>query len=278
MADYLYEQIEDYKDAESQEEQDAIFQDFCTSLWSDRNQRKICTRVIHYSVEDSLLHTEAGQVFDAWSHLEYKGYQSISRESNWCSLIRQKINNLYTRYFDKEVILQKDYLELLHTPRKLYYQWRSGREWNAGELNTAIQDAMSRAEQLKATYQNQKMVLSWQEYTQLMEGFLQNHFRTCKRLEEYETSEQFQRIYDFMNEDNFYIRYFCQSLEGDLRKWQKQYYGVREHQRYRRCMDCGCLFELRTHNQKRCPGCQTSFNRKNKTEKQRSYRVEKLKS
>ncbi|MCM1496012.1 MAG: hypothetical protein NC089_09480 [Bacteroides sp.] len=278
MADYLYEQIEDYKDAESKEEQAAVFQDFCSSLWSSRNQRRVYTKVIRYSVEEPFIQTRTGQIFDAWSRLEYKGYQSSSKETDWCSLIRQKINNLYTRYFDKEVVLQKDYLELLHTPKELYYQWRSGREWKAGELDTAIQDAMSRAEQLKAAYQNQKMVLSWQEYTQLMEGFLQNHFRTCKRLEEYETPGQFQRIYDFMNEDNFYIRYFCQSLEGDLRKWQKQYYGVREHQRYRRCIDCGCLFELHSYNQKRCPGCQASFNRRNKTEKQRSYRVEKLKS
>lgn len=278
MADYLYEQIEDYKEAESREEQEAVFQSFCSSLWSSRNERKVCTKVIRYSVEDSLLHTEAGQVFDAWSRLEYKGYQSTSRETDWCSLIRQKINNLYTRHFDKEVILQQDYLDLLNTPKELYYQWRKGRELTAPELTAAIQNAMTQAEQLKATYQNQKMELSWQEYTQIMEGFLQKHFRTCKRLEEYETPGQFQSMYDFMNEDNFYIRYFCRSLEGDLRKWQKQYYGVREHQRYRRCMDCGCLFELRTYNQKRCPGCQTVFTRRNKTQKQRSYRVEKLKA
>lgn len=278
MADYLYEQIEDYKEAESREEQEAVFQSFCSSLWSSRNERKVCTKVIRYSVEDSLLHTEAGQVFDAWSRLEYKGYQSTSRETDWCSLIRQKINNLYTRYFDKEVILQQDYLDLLNTPKELYYQWRKGRELTAPELTAAIQNAMTQAEQLKVTYQNQKMELPWQEYTQIMEGFLQKHFRTCKRLEEYETPGQFQNMYDFMNEDNFYIRYFCRSLEGDLRKWQKQYYGVREHQRYRRCMDCGCLFELRTYNQKRCPGCQTVFTRRNKTEKQRSYRVEKLKA
>ena len=278
MADYLYEQIEDYKEAESREEQEAVFQSFCSSLWSSRNERKVCTKVIRYSVEDSLLRTEAGQVFDAWSRLEYKGYQFISRETDWCSLIRQKINNLYTRYFDKEVILQQDYLDLLNTPKELYYQWRKGRELTAPELTAAIQEAMTQAEQLKATYQNQKMELPWQEYTQIMEGFLQKHFRTCKRLEEYETPGQFQNMYDFMNEDNFYIRYFCRSLEGDLRKWQKQYYGVREHQRYRRCMDCGCLFELRTYNQKRCPGCQTVFTRRNKTQKQRSYRVEKLKA
>lgn len=278
MADYLYEQIEDYKEAESKEEQEAVFQDFCSSLWSSRNERKVCTKVIRYSVEDSLLHTETGQVFDAWSRLEYKGYQSISKETDWCSLIRQKINNLYTRYFDKEVILQQDYLDLLNTPKELYYQWRKGRELTAPELAAAIQTAMTRAEQLKVTYQNQKMELPWREYTQIMEGFLQTRFCTCKRLEEYETPEQFQGMYDFMNEDNFYIRYFCRSLEGDLMKWQKQYYGVREHQRYRRCMDCGCLFELHTYNQKRCPGCQSIFTRRNKTEKQRSYRVEKLKS
>lgn len=278
MADYLYEQINDYKDAPSEAEQDAVFHDFCSALWSSRNQRKVCTRTIHYTVEDSVLHTDTGQVFDTWSRLEYKGCRSITKETDWCSLLRQKINNLYTRYFDKEVILQQDYLDLLHTPKELYYQWRNGRELTAPEWNTAIQTAMNQAEQLKTSYQKQKMELSWQEYIKIMEGFLQKHFHTCKRAEEYEGSESFLSMYDFINEDNFYIRYFCRCLEGDLMKWQKQYYGVREHQRYRRCLDCGGLFELHTYNQKRCPGCQSIFTRRNKTEKQRSYRVEKLKS
>lgn len=255
-----------------------MLQSFCSSIWSSGNKRQVYTRTIHFSVDTSLLHTDVGRIFDTWSKLEYTGYKSISRETDWCSLIRQKVNNLYTRYFDKEVILQRDYLELLHTPKKLYYQWVNGRELNAEELTGRIQDAMEQAAQLKIICQRRKMELSWKEYKEITEGYFRKLFHNCRRIEDYETQSQFHSLYDFMNEDNFYIRYFCRSLEGELMKWQKQYYGLREHQHYKRCMDCHCLFEFHTYNQKRCPGCQTSFNRKNKTEKQRSYRVEKLKA
>lgn len=227
-------------------------------------------------MEPSLFDTEIGQIFHSWSVVKYTGYNSLSKKTDWCSLIRQKINNLYTRYFDKEVILQRDYLEMLSTPKQLYFQWINGRELTAARLTAAIQDAMTQAERLKTTYQNQKMELSWADYTQVIEGFLEKIFRTCKPPEECEAS--YQTIYDFINEDNYYIRYFCRSLEGELMKWQKQYYGIREHKRYRRCMDCNSLFELHTSNQKRCVSCQKIHTRQIKTEKQRRYRVEKLKS
>ena len=83
-----------------------------------------------------------------------------------------------------------------------------------------------------------------------------------------------------MNEDNFYIKYFCNRLEGNMRDYQKHYYGLKYSSRkgYKRCNDCGGLFEFRAKNQKRCIDCQKKYNRKNKTEKQRKYRVEKLKT
>ncbi|WP_300957842.1 hypothetical protein, partial [Phocaeicola sartorii] len=40
-------------------------------------------------------------------------YKSMTKDENWCPMIRQKINNIYTRYFDKEVILSKEYMDLL---------------------------------------------------------------------------------------------------------------------------------------------------------------------
>ena len=277
---YLYEIIDDYKHSNSDEEKNDIIKSFYSSIWSCNNKRRVYTKTIRFSVRKDLLKTDVGRVFDVWSEIEYKGYKPMSKETDWCNLIRQKINNLYTKYFDKEVILKRDYMSLLNTPKRLYYQWVDGVEMNSDELTTIIDDALDNAEKLKLMYQKQKMTLSWNDYKKVIEGFLQNCFNNCKLIEEYEKDSKHCGIYDFMNEDNFYISYFCKSLETYMQNYEKAYYGLKRgrNKKYKRCIDCNGLFELHTYNQHRCPNCQSLFTRKNKTEKQRKYRVEKLKT
>lgn len=272
---YLYEIIEDYNFGENKTE---VFNSFCNMIWESDNKQNILNKTIHFTVKKELLNTEVGKVFDCWCNIEYTGYKAASTENDWCSLIRQKINNLYSRYIDKEVIINKDYMHLLNTPKRLYYRWLDGAEMKADELSTIIDSAISEAIRLKLWYQNQKMHLSWSEYKKLINGFLLKIIQRCKLIDEYEKNCGKIRLYDFINEDSLYIRYFCKSLEGEMLKYQKRYYGVRDHKRYKRCEDCGDMFELRAANQHRCVICQKKYNRKNKTEKQKKYRVEKLKA
>lgn len=273
---FLYEIIEEYKETGSNEEKDEIFNSFCSSIWASDNKRRTYTKTIRFKVRKDLLETELGQVFDIWSEIEYKYYKSMTKDENWCSIIRQKINNIYTRYFDKEVILNREYMDLLKTPKCLYYDWISGNEMKADEVTNIIDDVIDKAEKLKHRFQMEKMTLSWNEYKKIVEGFLRRCFDNCKLINEYEDETQIMSNYDFITEDNFYVRYINRSLDGEIRKYQKKYYGVRDHKKYKRCDDCASLFEFKSANQHRCPICQSKYNRKNKTEKQRKYRVEKL--
>ena len=277
---YLYEIIDDYKHSDSEEEKNEIFKSFCSSIWSSDNKRRVYTKIIRFSVRKDLLQTDVGQVFDVWSEVEYKGYKAMTKDTDWCSLIRQKVNNLYTRYFDKEVVLKRDYMNLLNTPKRLYYQWIDGAEMDADELTTIIDDAIYDAAKLKVTYQKQKMELSWNDYKKVIEGLFQRCFDNCQLIEDYENKSKLNSIYDFMNEDNFYVKYFCKSLESYMKNYNKEYYGLKRgrNKKYKRCVDCCAIFELHSFNQIRCVNCQKKYNRKNKTEKQRKYRVEKLKS
>lgn len=255
MDNYLYEIIEDYKYAASEEAKDAVFQAFCTSIWSSNNKRRVYTKTIRFSIRKDLLHTDIGKIFDTWSDVEYTGYKAKSKETDWCSLIRQKINNLYTRYFDKEVILKQDYMYLLHTPKRLYYQWLNGSDITSGELSLLIDNAMDAAEKLKISYQQQKMCLSWMDYKKVIEGIFHKIFRNCIFIDDYNNTGKCNTIYDFINEDNFYISYFCKYLESEMKQWQKKYYGVRTHQKYKRCILCGNLMEQTGCNQKYCSSC-----------------------
>ena len=269
---YLYEIIDDYKHSDSDEEKNDIFKSFCSSIWSSENKRRVYIKTIRFSVRKDLLQTDIGQVFDVWSEVEYTGYKAMTKETDWCSLIRQKVNNLYTRYFDKDVILKKDYMSLLNTPKRLYYQWIDGVEMGADELTTIIDDAIDDAQKLKVTYQKQKMELSWNDYKKVVEGFFQRCFDNCRLIEDYEDKSKLNTIYDFINEDNFYVRYFCKSLEGEMLKFQKQYFGVRDHKKYKRCKKCGKLIEVTGNKKKYCDECAKEVHRKINRESMRKAR------
>ena len=116
---YLYEIIEDYKSANFSKK-DEIFTNFCDSIWHSENKRRTYKKHITFSVAPNILNTEIGQVFDIWSSVEYRYYKVMTKDGDWQSIIRQKINNLYTRYFDKNVILSEQYMNLLKTPKKLF--------------------------------------------------------------------------------------------------------------------------------------------------------------
>lgn len=274
---YLYEIIDDYKHSDSEEEKSEIFNSFCSSVWSSDNKRRIYTKTIRFSVRKDLLKTDIGQVFDVWSEVTYKGYKAMTTNTDWSSLIRQKVNNLYTRYFDKEVILKKDYMSLLQTPKRLYYQWTDGAEIDANELTTIIDDAIDDAAKLKVTYQKQKMDLSWNDYKKLVEGFFQRCFDNCQLIEDYESKSNYCGMYNFINEDNFYIKYFCDRLEGNMKDYQKQYYGLKYSSRkgYKRCKNCGKLIERTGNKRMYCDECALNNERERKRKIAYKYRIAK---
>lgn len=272
---FLYEIIEDYKEAETDGEKDEIFKAFCSSIWSSDNKRRLYKKSIRYNVGKDLLQTELGQVFDTWSDLEYTYYKSMTKDENWRSIIRQKINNIYTRYFDKEVISGKEYIDLLKTPKKLYYQWISGIDMNADSVTEIIDDAIDNAEKVKARLQKEKMSLPWNEYKEIIEEFLRRCFDHCKLIGEYEDKTKIVTILNFLTEDNFYVGYICRSLEGEILKWQKKYYGIRDHKKYARCKECGSLIEKTGNRKSYCNKCAKEKERERKRKTAYKYRTAK---
>lgn len=269
---FLYEIIEDYKEAENNEVKDEIFDSFCSSLWASDNKRRTYMKTIHFKVRKDLLNTELGQVFDTWSGIEYRYYKSMTKEENWCSIIRQKINNIYTRYFDKEVILNKEYMDLLKKPKLMYFDWLSGTEMDADTVTDIIDDAIDESEKLKQRFQMEKMTLSWNEYKKVIEGFLKKCFDNCKLIEEYEDKTQIVNNYDFITEDNFYVKYINRYMDREIVQYQKKYYGVRQHKKYSRCKRCGGIIEKTGNKRLYCDDCR----KRNDLERYKKYNKKRI--
>lgn len=271
---YLYEIMEDYKNADSQREKEEIFSSFCNEIWSNGNKRRNFVRKVRFTVRKDLKDTEVGRLFDRFSSLEYTGCKSHSKDTDWPALIRQKINNLYSRYIDKEIILEKEYLDLLATPKKLYFQWAGGRELNPLQLEETLNAAMADAEKIRLFCQQKKMSLSWQEYKKVTESFLRSIFENCKLTEHYENEADFTAIYDFINEDHFYIRYFCKSLSYYMLNYRKQYYGLKRgrNKKYTACLLCGRLIEKTNNRILYCRQCREKRNREKTKENMRRIR------
>lgn len=269
----MYEIIEEYKEVKTDEEREVIFKSFCNAIWSCDHKRRVITKTLKFAVHKDLLETDIGKIFDMWSEVEYKSYNPMSNKSDWYSIIRQKINNIYTRYFDKEVILNKEYMDLLNVPKRLYYRWINGEEMDEKIVTDMIDYAISDSIDMKKKYQMQKMVMSWEEYKKLIEKFLSGIIVRCKLIDEYENKSKSKsiKIYDCNNEDRMYTSYFCKSLEGEMMKWQKKYYGVREHKKYKRCKICGAIIENTGNKKMYCTDCARENERKNAAKRKQHW-------
>ena len=269
---FLYEIIENYKETKTEEEKNEIFHSFCSSIWSSDNKRRIYKKSIKFNVRKDLLNTDLGQVFDTWSDVEYTYYKSMTKDENWRSIIRQKINNIYTRYFDKEVILGKEYMDLLKTPKKMYYQWISGIDMDAETVTENIDDAIDNAQKVKVKLQKEKMLLYWNEYKKVIEEFLKRCFDNCKPVGEYEDKTKINTMFDFLTEDHFYVGYICRYLDREIIPYQKKYYGVRQHKKYSRCKQCGSIIEKTGNKRLYCNECA----RKNELERYKKYNKKRI--
>ena len=125
------------------------------------------------------------------------------------------------------------------------------------------------------------MELSWSEYKKVIEGFLQKIFNNSKLIEDYENEKLTNKyIYEFANEDNFYISYFCTYLENEMKQYQKKYYGLKsysttkQYKEYKYCKECGKLIEIKSKKDfstKYCDECKKSVRSKKRVKYNSDY-------
>ncbi len=251
---YLSEIVEDYKESSTPEEKEFIFQNFCEQIWRCRNKRRVYPKTIHYRVDKKIKDTDVGPMFETYARIEYLSYKAFSSQKDWCSLIRQKVNNLYSIHFDKSIIHDKEYLNLLLTPRRLYYEYLHGSNDSAVHLMNQIQASLAAAETLKETLSGRKLSLTWNDYKIVVETYFRKCFENC-------LAPSDSNPFGMMDEDNYYIKYFCKSLCGYVRNYKYEVSGLyvpnhnNTNYHTKSCTSCGKLYLVKSPNQRRCPAC-----------------------
>ena len=255
---YLYEILDDFKDAQSEEEKNEIINEFMKLIWASKNKRVVNKKYITFKVLKGLLDTDIGKIFNKHSSIEYTSYKSMSKQQDFVSLIRQKVNNLYTNHCDGRICIRKEYMDLIKKPKQMYYRWKDGEEFNTTTLLSQIEEIIQQSEAIKEKYAKQKMNISWNEYKTLIAPYFKRMFKNYIPLEDFEDKTKLVINSESWNEDNFAIAYLCKGLDGYMRMYQKKYYNIPEHKKYRRCEICGSMFVIvnkSDYSSKYCDNC-----------------------
>lgn len=156
----------------------------------------------------------------------------------------------------------------------MYFDWLSGTEMDANTVTDIIDNAIDESEKLKQRFQMEKMTLSWNEYKKVVEGFLRRCFDNCKLIEEYENKTQIINNYDFITEDNFYVKYINRSLNAYFQNYQKDYYSVKRghNNKYSRCKRCGGIIEKTGNKRLYCDDCR----KQNDLERYKKYNKKRI--
>lgn len=252
---YLYEILDDFKDAQSEEEKNNIINEFMKLIWASKNKRVVNKKYITFKVLSGLLDTDIGKIFNKYSSIEYTSYKSMSKQQDFVNLIRQKINNLYTNHCDGRVCIRKEYMDLIKKPKQMYYRWKNGEEFDTNTLTSQIEEIMKQSEVVKEKYAKQKMDIEWYKYKTLITPYFKRMFENYIPLEDFEDKTKLVINSESWNEDNFAIAYLCKGLDGYMRNYQKKYYRLPRNKKYDYC-ECGGMFVQNDKNNKfKCDVC-----------------------
>lgn len=277
---FMYEILDDYKDADHNLKEE-IFNEFIDLIFNSKNHRQITKRHIQYKILDSNVDTDEGKIFIKYSSIPYIYSKTKTKETDFISLVRQKINNIYNNYCETRICTRKEYMDLLKYPKQLYYQWVDGNlEIQKKELDAIIQFKLSEADKIKETYAKQKMHLTWQEFKVIVITYAKKAFDNFVPLDEFENKTTMTLMTETWCEDNFYIKYLCRYLDCGIKNFQKKYYGLyrkgkRSKLTYARCIDCGVMFWSNRNATKtiRCSKCQKEKDKINTRERVRKHRL-----
>lgn len=261
--DSIFDIVEDYNDpSTTAEEKDIIFEELKNRIWKCGNYRTTVKKKITYKICNKIASMpEYTEIFSKYTEMEYTSYRHTSKRVGWENLIRQKINNIYSFNFDKNIMTDKRYKDLMYLPKHLYYDVVEGADYTPEYIQQKIDNGLSEANKLLIKNRNSKITLAWKEYIVIVNNYLRRILDNCQTEFDYDQTHPRDNYFEReWNADKLYVKYFCKSLECYFRNFKYEISGLsvpssRTKNNYKTCQKCGKLFIVNSNSQKFCKNC-----------------------
>lgn len=250
-----------YYESNNADEKKRLRKLFSKHLWKSIPYKK-GYRSFRFDVVDTLIdNEEVAELFRKHQRIKYQVLKSrydINKLSK-LDLVRARINSNYGKYCDKDVYLDKDYYKHLAHIRNIYFNYIDGKYESVEDVKNEVNNTYNKAMQLKEVAESGKLKMSWDEYQELIEGWLDRIFENYIPVDENPNIDwEDNMIWDW-DEDNCILCYINSSLNGYLKNYIRDTNKLKE----KICIQCGATIIQAKTNQKYCNECKSLKKKKN---------------
>jgi hypothetical protein len=226
---------------------------------------------------------ELYSLFGKYSKLQCINVKSKYLDDNMVSydFIRIHVNNTWAYVCEKDCYLPKEYYKRMHYAKALYFETvkkiSKGEKIDITDLADKLNTNYLETDRIKLFANNRKMNISWSEYVDKVNMYLDRISVNFKPVDVYEEENPDNDI-DFENligytDDNYAVSYINKSLTGYFRTEYIKNMGLPTNGRneYKECVCCGKFILKGHHLKKYCSDCskEKTFNNKKKYDKKR---------
>jgi hypothetical protein len=257
---FLNQILDEYKESDDKQK---ILNEFLDLLWNSKITYKKYKKYHTYKIYNNLLDNRIDLIdlFNEYKSIEYIVCKSKYDKNNMKPIdyIRLHINNMYGYLFDDRVYYNKQYYNLLLTPKREYFRIiklckenGSIQEIKYEDVKNNIENAFKQVETIKSESINKKYKMKWKNYQLIINSYIVKIFENYISVEDYENKNGWDNRVniDGWSEDNYIIKYFCKSLTGYMRNYIKQSKRSKDKQ----CIKCGKKIPIGTRR-KYCEKC-----------------------
>lgn len=241
MTRFIADLLEEYKLSSDNKHRQNLLQEFKDSLWNSKYKNYKYKKRIHYMVKEELLaNQQLIDLFNKYNDIKYTVEKSYHKNRNNISsmdYIRIHINNLYSKLFDKDTYMPKEYYQYLFVARNLYFKTIKMPKEEQHSIDTIsleknIIDNLNKANEIKDVFiREQKCELSFGKYKKLINGYIDSLFENYIVFDDYKKDNDWKyHVIDstiVFGEENYTIRYFNKSISGYLRNYFRKDKGIK---------------------------------------------------
>lgn len=258
------------------------------NIWNSKYRFKKEYNTISFEprVEELNGSDELYQIFLQYSNIPCINVKSKYSDDNMDSYdyIRIHINNTWAYVCEKDCYLTKEYYKRLHYAKSLYMQIvKDFSSIDLEKIKMELEDNYKEAERIKLFANNRKMSISWDEYVNKVNMYIDRISVNFKPVDIYEEENpdndiDFEELIGY-TDDNYAVSYINKSLTGYFRNeyLKNMNLPIGKRYQYKECCNCGKLIlsEYRKCT-KYCSDCASKIKQSQVNKSKRNKRLKSI--